>query len=78
MSDVIGSSVWILTVKSRFGTTVSAHATENGAKQSLRFWVDQMWDLSAGVPYDVDKAIKEYYDFFEGESYDLTYTKIGG
>jgi hypothetical protein len=72
-----GTSVWILTVNSRYGTSVSAHATKKGAEETLKNWVTHMWDLSAGIPHDVNKAVKEYYEFFEGESYSLNYTKIG-
>jgi hypothetical protein len=72
----VRTPVWILTINSRYGTSRSAHSTEESAKGFLKKWVDDMWDLCAGIPYSVDKAVEEYFFFFAGESFDLTYTEM--
>lgn len=76
-NDIIGSPVHILTIDSRYGQAVSAFTTYEGALRAVGIWVDMCWDLSQGIPNNIDLRIKEYYDFYAGESYNIVSTKIG-
>jgi len=72
----VRTPVWVLNINSRYGHTVSTHNTEESANNFLKKWADDMWYLSGDMPYNTDDSIKEYFDFFSGESFTLNYTEM--
>lgn len=64
----IGTGVYVVSIDSRYGNTVSVHASVEGAKRFIYEWVVENWTLAQGIPKDQDEAIAEYFDLFSGES----------
>lgn len=63
--------VYVVILDSRYGRMVSGHKTHSEALDYVYDWVVNYWTLSEGIPRDKDKAISEYFEFFEGESYEI-------
>jgi hypothetical protein len=85
-NDIIGSPVHVLILDSRYGQTVSVHTTYRQAIETVGNWVEMVWDLSPGIPMTregdtietIEQKLSEYFDFYEGENYSITSTRIAG
>ena len=83
--DVIDNApanrVWVLAIEHRHGTDLTAHHTEDHARQWLREWVGQWWheiaDLTGDLAaIDETEAVEAYFAARDDEFYSLTDTPV--
>lgn len=72
--------VWVLVIEHRHGTDLTAHRTEERARQWLGEWVEQWWhevaDKVGDLPATATDAIGVYFEARDDEFYSLTETSV--
>ena len=75
----MADTVWILAIDHDYGTNLSAHKTETGARDNLAGYVAEWWHREMGtepLPDEPDEAIDVYFERVENESYTLEESAI--
>jgi hypothetical protein len=72
----MSSTVHVLSIDHKYGTTTFANATAEGLSQAFYLWVKDQWG-DDGLPDDHNEAIETYFDDHPDDTYWVDIVEVG-